>query len=59
MKNSSHKKTGQFFKYLQKLGLIEYKEAKKNSSPMIVKISFGNEEIKNWIPTMWSENDNK
>lgn len=59
MKNSSFKKIGKFFqvklfllKSISKLGVIEYKEAKKGSNPMITKINMSHPKVKDWTPTI-------
>jgi translation initiation factor 2D len=52
MKNSSYKKIGKFFQSLSKLGVIEYKEAKKGSNPMITKINMNHPKVKDWTPTI-------
>lgn len=37
---------------MSKLGLIEYKEAKKGSNPMITKINLNHDRLKNWTPSI-------
>jgi len=37
---------------MSKMGLIEYKEAKKGTNPMITKINLNHDRIKDWTPTI-------
>ena len=37
---------------MSKQGLIEYKEARKGTSPMIMKVNKGLEKLEKWDPTI-------
>ena len=53
IKLSSYKKMGQFFKELDKLGVLKYKEvSKKNATAVLESINYQHELVKNWKPNI-------
>lgn len=60
LKLTSHKKLGKFYQYLDKMNLIEYKEAKKKTDQaQVERILRNNPKIEDWVPTVGSSIKNE
>ena len=52
LKNSTYKKIGKFLSVMAKADIIEYKEARKGTNPMISKVYRTCPKYESWVPTI-------